>query len=146
MPQESTPEQKGSLVVLFIAILIFALPVILLVSSIIHINGIGKQAKEYVGDFKPDVSELSNGTYRGMYYISKSKTGAEIEFSIESHRVTSLLVINVYRTPFYPAAKKIKQTMENDRNLNFDAITGATNSSNLLRAAIKNALVNGQNQ
>ncbi len=146
MPQETKPEEKGSLLVLIISILIFALPVILLVTSLVHINRIGKQAREYVGDFKPDVSELSDGTYKGTYDISKSKTGAEIEFTIESQRVTSLTVIKVHHTPLFPASKKIKRKIENDRNLNFDAITGATNSSNLLRAAIKNALVSRQKQ
>jgi Na+-translocating ferredoxin:NAD+ oxidoreductase RnfG subunit len=44
----------------------------------------------------------------------------------------------------YPAARRIKEHVESVKNLTFDAVTGATISSLFVRAAIKNAVANGQ--
>ncbi len=146
MIQETENEEKGSLFVLIISIAVFVLPVILLVTSLININRIGNQAKEYIGEFIPDISKLSDGTYRGTYKISDSKTGAAIEFTINNHKVTAVSVKKLYRTPLYPVTKKIKPYIEQSKNLNFDAISGATKSSLLLKAAIKNSLKSTHNQ
>ncbi len=143
MSQETAPEEKGSLLVLIISVLIFALPVFVLVTGLMHINRIGNRAKEYIGDFTPDLSNLSDGKYRGSYKISDSKTVAAIEFTVNAHTVSSLSVQKLYHTPLYPPAKKIKAHIEQNPDLHFDAISGATKSSVLLNAAIKSALESG---
>lgn len=116
--------------------------IILLIATLLTIHITGVKAKKYIGGFIPEITLLADGMYKGTYEIFGSKTAADIEFTIEAGKVISVKLHTVFHTPGYRLPKKIIPLIEENKDLKFDAVTGATISSYFVKAAIKNAFEN----
>ena len=106
-------------------------------------NVAGHNAGEYVGDFKPIMSQIDDGTYKGVYSSILDKFGAKITFTVKDGRLTHFHFDQLYSTVGYGGSESVEMQIDQQEDLNFDAVSGATVTSNLARAAIKNALENG---
>jgi uncharacterized protein with FMN-binding domain len=114
--------------------------VILVAFLIFYLAGV--KAENFVGDFQPDISQLQDGRYHGTFsYLGNTK--AEIEFEIREGKLVDPQIILLSSTPGYGADYGIKTQINSKKTLNFNAVSGATITSNFARAAIRNAINEG---
>ena len=116
---------------------------VLIVASLIAFNMGGKKANSYIRDFKPDVSILADGTYTGSFSYIVERVGATITFEVNKGKLGKCQFQKLYGTFGYGAPNLVKAQIDLKRNLDFDAVSGATVTSNFAKAAIKNAIEKG---
>lgn len=126
-----------------ILLYVFGLIAVIIVASLIVFNLGGKNANSFVGDFKPTMSNLENGSYKGTYSFLINKLGATVSFNIENGKLGKYQFEKLYGTLGYGAARSVEARIDLRRNLDFEAVSGATVTSNFAKAAIKNAIENG---
>ena len=112
----------------------------LLVIGFFFFQHVGVEAEQYIGDFEFNLDELKNGDYSGSYKVCGIKTAAEITYSKQDSTVENVVIKSLLTTPGYYILEKISEKIQNNESLKFDAISGATISSNFLKAAIKNSI------
>lgn len=116
---------------------------LVLISGLIFFNLAGRNAATYVGDFRPDIMQIEDGNYEGSYYSFSKKIGASVSFEIKEGRLQNYHFDQLYGTIGYGAPENVRQQIDRNGNLDFEAVSGATVTSNLARAAIRNALEKG---
>jgi len=126
-----------------IVLYILAAIAIFIIGSLGIFNMAGKNAAEYIGAFKPKLSQIEDGTYTGEYASIFDKIGAKITFKVKDGRLTHYEFDKLYGTIGYGGPESVKSLINQQQDLNFDAVSGATITSNLAKAAIKNALEKG---
>ena len=104
---------------------------------------IEKKASAYVGDYIPDTALLDDGRYIGHVGFLNNRLEARVEFIIEDHRLVGCNFEELFGTPGHQAPYLVKQKIDQTGKLDFDAVSGATMTDHLARAAIKNAIDNG---
>ncbi len=114
--------------------------VVLLFLSFFLFNRSGKIAKQYVGSYKVPMNKVKDGTYEGSFTVLGIIKGAHVRFEIKNNDIESFTFLSLLETPNFSVKEKILKAMKDKSTLHFDTITGATISSNLTKAAIKNAL------
>jgi uncharacterized protein with FMN-binding domain len=126
-----------------VALYLIAVIIIFVIGIFILFNTAGKNAADYIGDFKPEMSQIDDGTYRGSYSSILEKFGAKITFTVKDGELTNFHFDQLYGTIGYGGPENVIMKIDQQEDLHFDGISGATVTSNLARAAIKNALENG---
>lgn len=101
----------------------------------------GVNAKKYAGDLIPDQTRLPDGSYTGTYKIYEVISAAKVTFEIQDSTLVHFQLNTLLSTPGYGAADKINHVIHKKMKLHFDAVSGATISSNYVKAAIKNAIL-----
>ncbi|MFC2151138.1 FMN-binding protein [Bacteroidota bacterium] len=104
------------------------------------IRAANKQATQYIENFYPVTSELSDGLYTGKFKVFQIITFSKVEFTIENGMVKSIDFLKMYHSPGSPYKEEIENQIKQSQSLEVDAITGATRTSNFAKAAIKNAV------
>ena len=85
-----------------------------------------------------DISEVEDGVYVGEYdagYIY-----AKVEVTIENGSIVELRILE-HGNERGEAAEVITEEIKKQQKLDVDAVTGATNSSRVIKKAVQNALV-----
>jgi len=126
-----------------IALYALAAIAIFIIGGMVIFNIAGNNAADYIGEFKPKLSQIENGTYEGEYYSIFDKIGSKITFSVKDGRLIHYEFDKLYGTIGYGGPQSVISLIDQSNDLNFDAISGATVTSNLAKAAIKNALEKG---
>jgi uncharacterized protein with FMN-binding domain len=122
---------------------LFGTIAILIIVVLVIFSLAGKNAAEYVGEFKPALSQIDDGTYEGEYSAIFGKIGAKITFNIKNGQLMHYHFDKLYGTFGYGATENVKSQIDQREDLNFDIISGATVTSNLAKAAIRDALEKG---
>jgi uncharacterized protein with FMN-binding domain len=104
---------------------------------------VGLQAKSKVGNFRPDISRLADGNYHGGFSSLGGRISSEVSFEIKNGKLQLINFDKLYGTPVYGAPQKVIERIDSLQNLDFDVVTGATVTSSLAKAAIKDAIDNG---
>ncbi len=147
--KEKPATVKIIIIVSMLVVTVFMLGIIVISTAFNLFYKAGVQADEYVGDFILDTKSLINGTYKGDFKVFDFITATDIEFKIKDGKVVSidfhrmLGSHNISGIPGYGSAEKVKASIERNKSLNFDAISGASRSTSFTKAAIKNAVMNG---
>jgi len=126
-----------------VALYLIAALIIFIIGTFLFFNIAGQNAAEYVGDFEPVMSKIDDGTYKGAYSSIFEKFGAKIIFTVKDGRLIHFHFDQLYGTIGYGGPESIELQIDDHKDLNFDAISGATVTSNLAKAAIKDALDKG---
>jgi len=97
-------------------------------------NQVSKIAVENI-----DVSNMSDGVYTGEYSVTY--VSAKVEVTVQSGEITNIEIIehrpgDTHGLP----AEAIVHTIREQQRIDVDAVSGATNSSRVLQAAILDAL------
>jgi uncharacterized protein with FMN-binding domain len=100
----------------------------------------GKKAEKEVGNFKPVTTDLPDGTYTGHYKAFGAIDAACVEFAIEDRKVKTFSLNKVLETPGHSGSELIINEIDRSKNLDFDAVSGATRTSFFIKAGIKDAL------
>lgn len=94
---------------------------------------------------KDDKKEEAKGNFEDGTYTGKGKGNngeIEVEVVVEGGNITSINVLNQKETPniYAGAEEKFIPSLIETQDLEVDAVSGATNSCNGIRTAVKNAL------
>ena len=121
------------------------LSVVMLVMVISHVVVSIVDFKSYqnkVGNIQiegMDASGVANGTYRGQCDVGY--ICAEVEVTVENEKITHIELVQHKNERGKPAEKVVDEILKEQRT-DVDEITGATNSSKVIKKAVEEALQN----
>ncbi len=85
-----------------------------------------------------DSARLTDGTYEGSYRGGPNK--AVVKVTIKDHAIADIEVLENQAWRGKKAAKPIVQRIIAQQSTRVDAVSGATNSSNVIMNAVQNAI------
>ena len=87
-----------------------------------------------------DIADVSDGTYIGEYDVNFIY--AKVEVTVEDWEIVSINILE-HRHERGKAAEKVIEKIIEDQKIDVDAVSGATNSSTVIKKAVENALKGG---
>ena len=87
-----------------------------------------------------DLSQVSDGTYGGEY--DAGLVSARVEVTVVGGAITGIRILEHKNDRGGPAEAVVEAIVDQQR-IGVDAVTGATNSSTVLKKAVENALRQG---
>lgn len=84
-----------------------------------------------------ELANIKDGTYQGEYDVGY--ICAKVEVEIRDNEIASITILE-HRNELGEPAEKIIDDIVEEQEINVDAVSGATNSSNVIKKAIENAL------
>ena len=87
-----------------------------------------------------DIADVSDGTYIGEYDVNFIY--AKVEVTVEDEEIVSINILE-HRHERGKAAEKIIEKIIEEQKIDVDAVSGATNSSTVIKKAVENALKGG---
>lgn len=88
-----------------------------------------------------DIADVSDGTYIGEYDVNFIY--AKVEVTVEDWEIVSINILE-HRHERGKAAEKVIEKIIEEQKIDVDAVSGATNSSTVIKKAVENALKGGQ--
>lgn len=88
-----------------------------------------------------ELANIKDGTYQGEYDVGYIY--AKVEVEIRDNKIVSINILE-HRNERGESAEKLTDDMVAEQEIYVDAVSGATNSSNVIKKAVENAL-NGEN-
>ena len=87
-----------------------------------------------------DIADVSDGTYIGEYDVNFIY--AKVEVTVEDGEIVSINIME-HRHERGKAAETVIEKIIEEQKIDVDAISGATNSSTVIKKAVENALKGG---
>ncbi len=87
-----------------------------------------------------DIADVPGGIYIGEYDVNFIY--AKVEVTVEDGEIVSINILE-HRHERGKAAEAITSKIVDEQKIDVDAISGATNSSTVIKKAVENALKNG---
>ena len=84
-----------------------------------------------------DIADVSDGIYIGEYDVNFIY--AKVEVTVEDGEIVSINILE-HRHERGKAAEKVIEKIIEEQKIDVDAISGATNSSTVIKKAVENAL------
>ncbi len=88
-----------------------------------------------------DIADVSDGIYIGEYDVNFIY--AKVEVTVEDWEILSINILE-HRHERGKAAEKVIEKIIEEQKIDVDAVSGATNSSTVIKKAVENALNGGQ--
>ena len=88
-----------------------------------------------------DIADVSDGIYIGEYDVNFIY--AKVEVTVEDGEIVSINILE-HRHERGKAAEKVIEKLIEEQKIDVDAVSGATNSSTVIKKAVENALKGGQ--
>ena len=129
---------KKKVVLFAVMLLVF----ISLVWGIIYLKSVTdyKQAVKETTFEEINISDISDGVYIGEYDVNFIY--AKVEVTVQNGKITNINILE-HRNERGKAAESITNKIVDEQKIDVDAISGATNSSTVIKKAVENALKNG---
>ena len=126
-------------------IVLFAILFLLLVGlvwGIIYLKSVAdyKQAVKETSFKDINISDISDGVYIGEYDVNFIY--AKVEVTVQNGEITNIIILD-HKHERGKAAESITNKIVDEQRIDVDAISGATNSSTVIKKAVENALKNG---
>lgn len=86
-----------------------------------------------------DASGVADGTYTGKYDVGYIR--AEVEVTIENEKITNIALVQ-HENEKGKLAEKVVEEIIKEQRTDVDEVTGATNSSKVIKKAVEEALQN----
>ena len=87
-----------------------------------------------------NISDIPDGVYVGEYDVDFIY--AKVEVTVQNGEITNINILE-HRNERGKAAEAITNKIVDEQKIDVDAISGATNSSTVIKKAVENALKNG---
>ena len=87
-----------------------------------------------------DIADVSDGNYIGEYDVNFIY--AKVEVTVEDWEIVSINILE-HRHERGKAAEKVIEKIIEEQKIDVDAVSGATNSSTVIKKAVENALKGG---
>ena len=126
-------------------IILFVIMLLLFVGfvwGIIYLKSVAdyKQAVKETTFEEINISDISDGVYIGEYDVNFIY--AKVEVTVQNGKITNINILE-HRHERGKAAEAITNKIVDEQKIDVDAISGATNSSTVIKKAVENALKNG---
>ncbi len=125
-------------------VLFIIIPLLLvgLVSGIIYLKSVAdyKQAVKETTFEEINILDISDGVYIGEYDVNFIY--AKVEVTVQNGEITNINILE-HRNERGKAAEAITNKIVDEQKIDVDAISGATNSSTVIKKAVENALKSG---
>ena len=119
--------------------------IFILISAVMLGYGImqyaGHKAALAAADSSWEQTIPDDGHYTGTYRLFGVKTAC-VQFNIRDRNLQTFGIGNLVTTPGHGVKSEIMDQIKINKNLRFDAVSGATISSQFVKAAITNAVKN----
>ena len=99
-----------------------------------------KQAVKETTFEEINISDIPDGVYIGEYDVNFIY--AKVEVTVQNGEITNINILE-HRNERGKAAEAITNKIVDEQKIDVDAISGATNSSTVIKKAVENALKNG---
>ncbi len=99
-----------------------------------------KQAVKETTFEEINISDISDGVYIGEYDVNFIY--AKVEVTVQNGEITNINILE-HRHERGKTAEVITDRIVDEQKIDVDAISGATNSSTVIKKAVENALKNG---
>ena len=125
-----------------VLLVIMLLLLIGLVWGIIYLKSVSdyKQAVKETTFEEINISDIPDGVYIGEYDVNFIY--AKVEVTVQNGEITNINILE-HRHERGEAAEAITNKIVDEQKIDVDAISGATNSSTVIKKAVENALKNG---
>ena len=126
-------------------VVLFAIMLLLLIGlvwGIIYLKSVSdyKQAVKETTFEEINISDIPDGVYIGEYDVNFIY--AKVEVTVQNGEITNINILE-HRHERGKAAEAIANKIVDEQKIDVDAISGATNSSAVIKKAVENALKNG---
>lgn len=126
-------------------LILFAVILLLLVGlvwGIIYLKSVAdyKQAVKETTFEEINIPDISDGVYIGEYDVNFIY--AKVEVTVKNGEISNINILE-HRHERGKAAEAITNKIVAEQKIDVDAISGATNSSTVIKKAVENALKNG---
>lgn len=126
-------------------IVLFAIMLLLLIGlvwGIIYLKSVAdyKQAVKETTFEEIKISDISDGVYIGECDVNFIY--AKVEVTVQNGEITNINILE-HRHERGKAAEAITNKIVDEQRIDVDAVSGATNSSTVIKMAVENALKNG---
>ena len=113
-----------------------------LVWGIIYLKNVAdyKQAVKETTFEEINISDISDGIYVGEYDVNFIY--AKVEVTVQNGEITNINILE-HKNERGEVAEAITNKIVNEQRIDVDAISGATNSSTVIKKAVENALKSG---
>lgn len=110
-----------------------------LIYMAVYLNSIAdyKKAVKETTFTNIDISDIPDGVYIGEYDVNVIY--AKVEVTVENGEITNIIILEHRNERGKPAEAVINKIIE-DQKTDVDAVSGATNSSTVIKKAVENAL------
>ena len=127
--------------IVFIAIMLLLL--VGLVWGIIYLKSVAdyKRAVKETTFEEINISDISDGVYIGEYDVNFIY--AKVEVTVQNGEITNISILE-HRNERGKSAEAITNKIVDEQKTDVDAISGATNSSTVIKKAVENALKSEQ--
>lgn len=98
-----------------------------------------KQTVENMTFKKVNISDIADGTYVGECNVNI--ISAKVEVTVKSGKISNINLLE-HKNDRGKTAEKVIDKVLNKQKIDVDAVSGATNSSKVIKKAIENALIN----
>ena len=126
-----------------IILFVIMLPLLVgLVWGIIYLKNVAdyKKAVKETTFEEINISDISDGIYVGEYDVNFIY--AKVEVTVQDGEITNINILE-HRNERGKTAEAITNKIVNEQRIDVDAISGATNSSTVIKKAVENALKSG---
>lgn len=126
-------------IVLFVVMLLLLVG---LVCGIIYLKNVAdyKQAVKETTFEEINISDISDGVYVGEYDVNFIY--AKVEVTVQNGVITNISILE-HRHERGKSAEIITNKIVDEQRIDVDAVSGATNSSTVIKKAVENALKSG---
>ena len=125
-----------------ISFIILLLLLIALICGVVYLKKV-TDYKQAVGETtfgEIDIADVSNGIYIGEYDVNFIY--AKVEVTVEDGEIVSINILE-HRHERGKAPETLIEKIIEEQKIDVDAISGATNSSTVIKKAVENALKGG---
>lgn len=126
-----------------IILFVIMLPLLVgLVWGIIYLKNVAdyKKAVKETTFEEINISDISDGIYVGEYDVNFIY--AKVEVTVQNGEITNINILE-HKNERGKTAEAITNKIINEQRIDVDAISGATNSSTVIKKAVENALKSG---
>ena len=125
----------------FLSIVIFIFTIVL-IGGAVYLKNVAdyKQAEKETTFDEINISDVSDGVYIGEYDVNFIY--AKVEVTVQNGEITDIIILE-HRHEHGKAAETVINEIVDEQRIDVDAVSGATNSSIVIKKAVENALKSG---
>ena len=126
-------------IILSIVIFIFTIG---LIGGAVYLKNVAdyKQAVKETTFDEINISDVSDGVYIGEYDVNFIYVNVEV--TVQNGEITDIIILE-HRHEHGKAAETVINEIVDEQRIDVDAVSGATNSSIVIKKAVENALKSG---
>ena len=126
--------------IVMILIMLFLLLASIFGTAYIDRVGEYKRAVKETTIEEVNISDISDGVYIGEYDVNFIY--AKVEVTVQNGEITDIIILE-HRHEHGKAAETVINEIVDEQRIDVDAVSGATNSSIVIKKAVENALKSG---